>query len=131
MSATDITVKSLMKWPVAVVAESTSLRQVAEALVADEVGALAVMEGSHLIGVIAERDVVRQVAAGVDPEHKRAGDMMSTQPVTVTPEDTVEHAAALMREAAVRHLPVVDRAEVVGFVSIRDVLEAQAESTCC
>ena len=121
-TAPDVTVKSLMKWPVAVVAESTSLRQVAEALVADEVGALAVVEHGHLIGVISERDVVRQVAAGVDAEHKRAGDMMSTEPVTVTPEDTVEHAAALMREAEVRHLPVVDGTELVGFVSIRDVL---------
>lgn len=126
MSSAGTTVKSLMKWPVATVAGATSLRAVAEALVADEIGALAVMENDRVVGVIAERDVVRQVAAGVDPDHKRADDMMSVQPVTVTPEDTVEHAVSLMREAAVRHLPVLDAGELVGFVSIRDVLEALA-----
>lgn len=125
MSAADVTVKSLMKWPLATVSESTPMRAVAEALVADEVGALAVVEHDRIIGVIAERDVVRQVAAGVDPDDKRAGDMMSTDPVTVAPTDTVARARALMQEAAVRHLPVVDAGELVGFVSIRDVLEAQ------
>lgn len=128
MSAADTTVKSLMQWPVATVSEATSLRAVAEALVADEVGALAVVEHDRIIGVIAERDVVRQVAAGVDPDDKRAGDMMSTQPVTVTSTDTVARARALMQEAAVRHLPVVDDGELVGFVSIRDVLEAQSST---
>lgn len=126
MSAADATVKSLMKWPVATVGGATSLRMVAEALVADEIGALAVIENDRVVGVIAERDVVRQVAAGVDPEHKRAEDMMSVQPVTVTPEDSVAHAASLMREAAVRHLPVLEGGELVGFVSIRDVLESLA-----
>lgn len=125
MSAADATVKSLMRWPVATVAGSASLRDVAEALVADEVGALAVVEHERLVGVIAERDVVRQVAAGADPAYKRADDMMSTDPVTVAPTDTVAHAGALMREAGVRHLPVVDGGVLVGFVSIRDVLGAE------
>lgn len=123
MSAADTTVKSLMKWPVAMVGESTSMRLVADALVADEVGALAVVADDRLIGVIAERDVVRQVAAGADPDHKLAGDMMSTQPVTVAPGDSLQHASDLMREAAVRHLPVVEGDEIVGFVSIRDLFD--------
>lgn len=125
MSATDTTVKSLMKWPVAMVGESTSMRMVADALVADEVGALAVVADDRLIGVIAERDVVRQVAAGADPDATRAGDMMSTEPVTVAPGDSVHRASDLMREAAVRHLPVVDGDEIVGFISIRDLIDVR------
>lgn len=122
MSAADATVKSLMKWPVATVDGATSLRAVAEALAADELGALAVVERDRLIGVIAERDVVQQVAAGVDPGQTRASDVMSTDPVTVAPGDSLDQARASMREAAVRHLPVVDGDDLVGFVSIRDLL---------
>jgi CBS domain-containing protein len=116
-------VKTRMRWPVAAVGGATPLREVAESLVADELGALAVVENDRLIGVISERDVVRQVAMGADPDHTRAADMMSTEPVTVVPEDTLEHAATLMREAAVRHLPVVEGERIKGFLSIRDLLD--------
>ena len=116
-------VKSLMRWPVATIGGATPLRQVADALVADELGALAVVENGSLIGVISERDVVRQVAMGSDVDHTRASDMMSTEPVTVAPEDDVERAARLMQEAAVRHLPVVEDDGIVGFLSIRDLFD--------
>lgn len=121
-------VKTVMRWPVAATGGATPLRVIAEALVADELGALAVVEKDKLIGVISERDVVRQVALGADPEHTRASEMMSTDPVTITPEDTIQDAARLMREAAVRHLPVVKDEQIVGFLSIRDVLDAQVEA---
>lgn len=114
-------VRTLMRWPVATVSGATSLAQVAEALATDEVGALAVVDHDSMIGVISERDVVRQVAAGADLEHTRASDMMSTDPVTVQPGDALSHAAQLMMEADVRHLPVLDKGEVAGFLSIRDL----------
>lgn len=126
MSAADTTVKSLMQWPVAMVGESTSMRMVADALVADEVGALAVVSDDRLIGVIAERDIVRQVVFGADPDHTLAGDMMSTEPVTVAPGDSVQHASDLMREAGVRHLPVLDGDDLVGFISIRDLIDVRS-----
>lgn len=121
-------VKTVMRWPVAAVGGATPLRAIAEALVADELGALAVIEKDKLIGVISERDVVREVALGSDPEHTRASEMMSTEPVTVRPDDTLAHAARLMREAGVRHLPVVEDDRIAGFLSIRDVLDAQVEA---
>ena len=116
-------VKTRMRWPVAAVGGATPLREVAESLVADELGALAVVENDRLIGVISERDVVRQVAVGADPDHTRAVDMMSGDLVTVTPDDSLEDAAQLMRDAAVRHLPVVDGDRIKGFLSIRDLLD--------
>ena len=121
-------VKTLMRWPVATIGGATALRQVADSLVADELGALAVVENDKLIGVISERDVVRQVAMGADPDHTRASDMMSTDPVTVTPEDSLESAAALMSEAGVRHLPVVADDGTVGFLSIRDLFSMCLEA---
>ena len=116
-------VKSLMRWPVAMVGGATSLRQVADALVTDELGALAVVENDCLIGVISERDVVRQVASGADADEVLAADVMSMETVTVAPSATVGEAASLMLEAAVRHLPVLQDEELVGFLSMRDVFE--------
>lgn len=123
MNTASSPVKSRMRWPVATIGGATPMRDVAEALVADELGALAVVENHAVIGVISERDVVRQVAAGADPDHTRAADMMSTELVTVGPGDTLDTAATLMREAAVRHLPVLDGEELVGFLSIRDLFD--------
>ena len=110
-----------MMWPVATVGSGASLRQIAEALTADELGALAVLENDTLVGVVSERDVVRHVAAGSDLDHTRARDVMSTDPVTVQPDDSLRHAAQLMRDAAVRHLPVLEDDLIAGFLSIRDL----------
>ncbi len=121
-------VRTLMRWPVATVNLATGLGQVAESLAADEVGALAVIENGSLVGVISERDIVRQIAAGADLEHKRASEMMSIDPVTVGPGDALSRAAHLMREADVRHLPVVEDGSVVGILSIRDVFDLYVRS---
>ena len=110
-----------MMWPVATVGSGASLRQIAEALTVDELGALAVLENDTLVGVVSERDVVRHVAAGSDLDHTRARDVMSTDPVTVQTDDSLGHAAQLMRDAAVRHLPVLEDDLIAGFLSIRDL----------
>ena len=120
-------VRTLMMWPVAVVASGASLRQVADSLAADELGALAVLEHDKLVGVVSERDVVRHVAAGADLDHTRAGDVMTTDLVTVQTSDTLAHAAQLMRQAAVRHLPVLEGDLIAGFLSIRDLFDVYVE----
>jgi CBS domain-containing protein len=118
----DVSVRSLMKWPVGMVETTATVRECAESLVDDELGALAVVDNDVLLGVVAERDVVRQVAADADLEETEARDFMSFDPVTTTPDATAGEALALMRDAAVRHLPVLDEGELVGFVSIRDLV---------
>jgi CBS domain-containing protein len=110
-----------MMWPVATVEAGATLTQVAEALAADEIGALCVVEHDALAGIVSERDVVAHVAAGADPGHLTAGDVMSNDLITVGPEDTVLFVARMMRDAQVRHLPVVEEGDIAGIVSIRDL----------
>jgi CBS domain-containing protein len=117
-----------MMWPVAVVDSGTTLRQAAESLAADELGALAVLEKDTLVGVLSERDVVRHVAAGADLDETLVRDGMSTDLVTVQTDDSLGHAAQLMREAAVRHLPVLEGDLIAGFLSIRDLFDMYVES---
>jgi CBS domain-containing protein len=116
-------VRTVMMWPVATVETLASLTQVAEALAADEIGALCVVEQGALAGIVSERDVVTHLAAGANPAHVTAGDVMSSDLITVEPEDTVLSVARTMREAQIRHLPVVEDGLIAGIVSIRDLFD--------
>ncbi|MDX6358907.1 MAG: hypothetical protein QOH37_1961 [Nocardioidaceae bacterium] len=114
-------VRTVMMWPVATVETLASLTQVAEALAADEIGALCVVENDALAGIVSERDIVTHLATGADPAHLTAGDVMSNDLITVGPEDTVLFVSRMMRDAQIRHLPVVDNGLIAGIVSIRDL----------
>ena len=114
---------SIMSWPVAVVAMETTVVEVAEALAGDEVGAVGVLERGSLVGIVSERDLVAHLASGSELTRLTAGEVMSTDLVTVSPEATVIEAARTMREAAVRHLPVLSEGLIAGIVSARDLFE--------
>jgi CBS domain-containing protein len=116
-------VRTVMMWPVATVETLASMSAVAEALATDEIGALCVVENDALGGIVSERDVVTHLAAGANPAHLTAGEMMSSDLITVDPEDSVLAVARLMREAQVRHLPVVEDGLIAGIVSIRDLFD--------
>jgi CBS domain-containing protein len=124
--ATDI--RRVMVWPVATVDSSASLAETAEALAADEVGALCVTEDGRLAGIVSERDVVVHIAAGADPAHLTAGEVMSNDLVTATPDDTLLEAARRMEDAQVRHLPVLDEGDIAGIVSMRDLFTALVDA---
>ena len=87
------------------------------------VGAVLVLEGTRLVGVFTERDVLRAVAHGLTPAAV-VGDWMTRGPETIEPDDTAEHAAVLMIHGGFRHLPVVDAGKVVGILSIRDLMRS-------
>ncbi len=122
------TVSRVMVWPVATVHAEATLREVAESLSADDIGALAVLEHGVLAGVVSERDVVEHLAQGANPDHLTAGEMMTTDLVTAGPDDTVLEAAQRMLDAEIRHLPVLDEGVIAGFVSIRDVADVLARA---
>ncbi len=87
------------------------------------VGAVLVLEGDRLVGVFTERDVLRAVAHGLTPD-ATVGDWMTRGPETIEPDDTAEHAAIIMIHGGFRHLPVVDAGNVVGILSIRDLMRS-------
>ena len=72
-----------------------------------DVGAVLVMEGEALSGILTERDVLRAVAAGIEDETVVA-DWMTRDPETMGPDDTTQHAAVLMIHGGFRHLPLVE-----------------------
>jgi len=98
-----------------------SLGEVAQRIVERYVGAVIVMEGEALAGILTERDMLRAVAAGIQDEWV-VSDWMTRDPETMAPEDTTQHAAVLMIHGGFRHLPLVEGDDVVGMLSIRDLM---------
>ncbi|MGB5688023.1 MAG: CBS domain-containing protein [Woeseiaceae bacterium] len=95
-------------------------------LMADRgVGSLLVMEGRDLKGIVTERDYARKVIIkGRSSESTAVSEIMSTNIVTATPRQSVNDCMTLMTDRRIRHLPVVDDGEVVGLISIGDLVQA-------
>ena len=103
------------------VSPGEALQEVAQRMVDRDVGAVLVMEGSELAGILTERVVLRAVAAGIQDDTAVA-DWMTRDPDTMGPDDTTQHAAVLMIHGGFRHMPLVEGSEVVGMLSLRDLM---------
>ena len=103
--------------------ESTTVREAAEAMRANDIGDVVVVDDNgKLSGILTDRDiVVRVVAEGRDPRTTRIGDIASRDLTAVSPDDPVDRAVQLMRDKAIRRLPAVDKGKPVGIVSIGDL----------
>jgi CBS domain-containing protein len=89
------------------------------------VGSLLVMDGEKLIGIVTERDYARKVILkGRSSETTKVEEIMSTELITATTEQTVRECMTLMTERRIRHLPVVEGDRVVGLISIGDLVQA-------
>ncbi|HEY8454378.1 MAG TPA: CBS domain-containing protein [Actinopolymorphaceae bacterium] len=116
-------VERIMRSPVLTVDEHDSLRTAAVTLSDADVGALIVTSNGEPLGILSERDVVRAVAAGGDPDEVWAGDVMAVETIWASPTDSTFDIALLMRDGNVRHVPLRVHDNCVGMVSVRDVLK--------
>ena len=109
----------------------TPISEVARHMHEDDSDSIAVMSGGKLVGIITEKDLVRAIADGVDPQQARAELLMTADPATVDADEDVSVVAVKMMRLGVRHLPVVDKAgKPVGLVSARNLvtmLDREAE----
>lgn len=110
------------------VAPGASVIDAIRAMAENHVGALLVMEGQALVGIVSERDYARKVILkGRSSSSTAVREIMSTPVVTLTPHSTVDDAMRLMTDRRIRHLPVADSGRVVGVVSIGDLVKCVIE----
>lgn len=93
-----------------------------------EVGALVVMEGESLVGVLSERDYARKgVLQGRTSQDTKVSEIMTTRVAYARPEQSVQDCMAMMTDKRVRHLPVMDGDKVLGMISIGDLVKSIIE----
>jgi CBS domain-containing protein len=98
-----------------------SLEEAARLMASRRVGSVLVFDGERLIGILTERDVLRAVAEGRVTD-VRVRDCMTAHPETIAPDEPIERAAAIMLHGGFRHLPVTEGLDVVGMLSMRDLV---------
>lgn len=115
-------VREIMTADVATAAPDTSLREIANMMREEDTGAIPVLDGDELAGILTDRDIViRCVAEGRDPEDTTAEEILSERLETVEPDTDVGEASTLMARRQVRRLPVVEDGRLVGMVSLGDI----------
>lgn len=89
------------------------------------VGALLVMDKNKLVGIISERDYARKVALeGRSSRESKVSEIMSHRVLCARPDQTVQECMALMSDKRSRHLPILDHKEIIGIVSIGDLVKS-------
>ena len=130
-AATEMNVRQAMTARPRCAAPDTPLSQVAQLMDSQDIGAIPILDGDRLVGMITDRDiVVRAVAKAKDPSGMSSGEISSGELVTVRPDQDLSDALHLMAQHQVRRLPVVDdENRLVGVVSQADIaLDAQDTS---
>ena len=104
--------------------QTENVRDVARKMSEKNVGAVAVLDAGRLVGVFSERDLMKRVvAAGLNPEKTPVEKVMTKEILTAKPVDDLDDALQLMHSIGCRHLPVVEGGNLVGMISLRDLLE--------
>jgi CBS domain-containing protein len=108
------------------VAPSESVYSAIRLMSAHNIGALPVCDGSHVLGILSERDCVRRVMQQQrDASSTVVSGVMTGHVISVQSGDTIEHCMGVMTTRRVRHLPVIDHGKLVGMVSVGDIVKAK------
>ena len=118
-------VEELVAGEVGTCSADTPIVEAAKQMIADDVGSLLVMDDTDIVGIVTERDVLRAVAEGKTQGIVKA--IMTPEPDLLESDVAVTEAAEWMMAAGYRHLPVVKQSQLIGMVSIKDLVWALTE----
>ncbi len=110
------------------ISPESSVYEALDVMAKHNTGALLVMEGEKMVGILSERDCVRKVdLQGRNSRETRVSEIMTGDVITVSCDQPLEECMHLMQDKGIRHLPVYDNQELMGFVSVRDMLGEMIE----
>src|SRR2546428_7574601 len=119
------TLKEIMTAEVFTTTRDTPVAEVARSMLKGQFGSAIVMEGSVLLGIFTERDVLRAAASGADLSSSPVAEWMTNDPVIANSDMDADDAGEIMMSQGFRHLPVVEGTSITGIVSLRDILRVR------
>ena len=115
-------VSQIMSTDLVTVGPEYNVADVASLMRSRKIGSVIVLEDERVLGILTERDILGVVVSGEDPKNVAAHEALTDDLITIGPGAPVEEAANEMVRAQVRHLPVIENGELIGIVSMRDLL---------
>src|SRR3989344_5614929 len=115
---------AMTKKPVWVDPKKT-IRECTKLMLDKHIGSLLVEEGNKLIGLLTERDLVKMISLGINPNKTKVKQVMTAKIVTITTEKDIYDAIVLMNKENLRRLPVVLNGRIIGLITLRDILTLQ------
>ena len=115
-------VSEVMTKEVVTVGPHYNVADVASLMDAKGIGSVIVLEDDRVLGILTERDILKVIGSGEDPKNVAAHEALIDDLYTIAPDASIEDAASQMTQARVRHLPVIENDQIVGILSIRDVV---------
>ena len=110
------------------ISPDSTVYEALNAMAEHNTGALLVMKAEKMVGILSERDCVRKVdLQGRSSNESKVSDIMTRDVITVSCDQALEECLYLMQDKGIRHLPVYDHQELMGFVSVRDMLGEMIE----
>lgn len=125
---TGVTVGDAMTKSPFYISPTTTLSNCAKHMADKHVGAMLIKDGNSLLGIVTEQDMVRKVIA-LEHDHKQmtVSDIMEKRLLTISPESDVSKALIRMRDANIRHLPVMENDTLLGLLTLKDILKIQPQ----
>ena len=108
-----------------VISKNETVRDAVDLMTRKNIGAVPVVEGTRVVGIFSERDLMtRVIAKDVNPQKVTIEKIMTKELIVASPDETLQEVMNRMRVANIRHLPVVEKDQLVGILSLRDLLQA-------
>ena len=108
-----------------VVSKEETVYEAAKLMMEKRIGAVPVLEGGRVVGIFSERDIMnRVVARNLNPQKTTVEQVMTKDLIVGSPEEDISQILARMKQANIRHLPIVEGDKLVGIISFRDLLQA-------
>ncbi len=115
-------VSAIMTKDLVTVGPEYNVADCASVMDAKGIGSVIVLGDDRVLGILTERDILKVLGQGEDPKNVAAHEALTHDLITITPDASVEEAAAEMVKAGVRHLPVLSEHGLVGIISMRDLV---------
>ncbi|NOY78578.1 MAG: CBS domain-containing protein [Calditrichaeota bacterium] len=108
------------------ISPEASLYEAARVMATRSVGALPVVEKETMLGIISERDILRLLARRCEQlKDTKVKDVMTTEVIVATPEDSTDYLMGIVTENKIRHIPVLENGKLIGIISIGDLVKNQ------